>query len=1277
MKRDSCIYEASTLATIRTTDETSSQRKPQISCLMCKTGFALAIDKTFAFFTLTCDKLVWKYDFDRIIKALLVPEEGPTICVSLDDLTIVRINVETEKLLIFPPTCFPPNALKSKLLRFVHHNDNMFSIFSSGMIVDMKNVFIEVDFGDEDLIVLDGNHPDHKFREAAKNNEIQEEVTAVSGTSSPCHFYFCTSELLYSWSEERDQMLGELCLSEKLKLKKLEVTTDKRYIVCLSEDGELFLLSHTSLTFLFALTERFVSDFVLVDSSLEGPMANETMTSVLYLTDDHKLCLHDLDAGECTFRLTVTDNVFLPDQQLNAEGVMYLDINTDSVMIKVVEETAPESRLERLLQRGKFEQAKQFAAVFKLDQESVLKAQVQWLMGTFSLWNRFKEQTLSDNYTEMRSILNSIKDVEFVAEVCTKTVAPDVQKTMQLYSYAADRLSLVTNTEEALRLQPVIEKVKSLQLTLGTFISHESPTSEEWLHYSSRNLVLLCLQFISQLDEEEDEVECKKLQFYDNRETIDELMNKPNGILHVLDEANKLHQEGDFVIGQIKRRKEGNHVKAANEEEFTVAHYTGKVTYNAISMCSKNRDFLPPELTEVMRTSTDPVVKQLFTNKLSRTGNVTIMQENTENITSSDAKDKGKKRWGALLMDSKGNVRRYNTVSKGEFSQTRGIRTAAATFRSTCLELLRMLSLGSTHFVRCLRTDLSRNAGVFQTNIVKQQLRGLAVIDTARARKTGFSHRISFDKFIDGYQFLAFDFDENVDKTKENCRLLMIRLKMEGWRLGNTKVFLKYYNEEFLSRLYETQVKKIVKVQSMLRAFLAKRTVAKKKSFSRESSLTAENHSKSLNQDEAATVIQRHIKGYCVRRKYGPLTTSTGKLDNATAMFIREYFKRWKTKSMFQVLLLYRAQKHQDLIYFSQQVHLYSQSAVSAMISLSGEKVNLDLVDTEVDRDEFIGKYELSVWKLPFRIKELPFLDSSDLCSSVYQRISPGDEVPWDEPFKSLHKGCQTTLKTDGIGFNTLRKQKKKFTNFVDTPYDRDPDSANRSYSRQSYNDDFDDEDDIIMALSGPSRVQSPIERLAPSRTPRNSPIPPSTPKKTPGKKAPPPPPLYNRPRTPTPDRDEEFNNNNELVDFRRKLRPTRNLQKIDPVFELEMKGKEMNMNSQDNTDDPPYNFQAMLRKTDNKFSVHKGKRNDENDATNNNFSSPNNINERLQGQTDKKKCFIRKDSFENLKRMVATSKDFAKDGCRPSSIFENGDVDNFRNEILPGFVVIGKVTDL
>lgn len=84
--------------------------------------------------------------------------------------------------------------------------------------------------------------------------------------------------------------------------------------------------------------------------------------------------------------------------------------------------------------------------------------------------------------------------------------------------------------------------------------------------------------------------------------------------------------------------------------------------------------------------------------------------------------------------------------------------------------------------------------------MVHQQLRALAVLDTAVARQRGFPQRVSFQEFLRRYKFLAFDFDESVDLTKDNCRLLLIRLKMEGWAIGSSKVFLKYYNVEYLSR---------------------------------------------------------------------------------------------------------------------------------------------------------------------------------------------------------------------------------------------------------------------------------------------------------------------------------------------------------------------------------------------------------------------------------------------------------------------------------------------
>lgn len=47
---------------------------------------------------------------------------------------------------------------------------------------------------------------------------------------------------------------------------------------------------------------------------------------------------------------------------------------------------------------------------------------------------------------------------------------------------------------------------------------------------------------------------------------------------------------------------------------------------------------------------------------------------------------------------------------------------------------------------------------------------------------------------------------------------------------------------------------------------------------------------------------------------------STGLLNQETANFLRLYVKRWRQKSIFQILLHYRAARYQDLVNLSQQV---------------------------------------------------------------------------------------------------------------------------------------------------------------------------------------------------------------------------------------------------------------------------------------------------------------------------------------------------------------------
>ena len=43
--------------------------------------------------------------------------------------------------------------------------------------------------------------------------------------------------------------------------------------------------------------------------------------------------------------------------------------------------------------------------------------------------------------------------------------------------------------------------------------------------------------------------------------------------------------------------------------------------------------------------------------------------------------------------------------------------------------------------------------------------------------------------------------------TADCCRLLLLRLSMDGWAVGRTKVFLKYYHVEYLAKLYDKQVR--------------------------------------------------------------------------------------------------------------------------------------------------------------------------------------------------------------------------------------------------------------------------------------------------------------------------------------------------------------------------------------------------------------------------------------------------------------------------------------
>ncbi|XP_063238781.1 myosin-IIIb-like [Bacillus rossius redtenbacheri] len=404
------------------------------------------------------------------------------------------------------------------------------------------------------------------------------------------------------------------------------------------------------------------------------------------------------------------------------------------------------------------------------------------------------------------------------------------------------------------------------------------------------------------------------VEFSDNRPVLDMLLSRPLGLLALLDEESRFPRATDGSLIE----KFHNNVKSkfyvrpkSNAPCFAVHHYAGRVVYRAEGLLDKNRNFLPPEVIQLLRQSHRDTVRYLFQCPLTKTGNLCSAVPESPRVT-----------------PGLGSKDKYS--SHGLASQSRAQQTVATYFRYSLMDLLQKMVSGTPQFVRCVKPSDSRRPLLFDPPKVVRQLRYTGVLETIRIRQSGFSHRIPFGDFLKRYCFLAFGFDERVVASRDNCRLLLVRLKMDGWALGKTKVFLKYYHIEYLSKLYEDQVRKIVLAQACVRRWLqrvrykrARRQVAssavtlqryvrgwitrrryqdqrraeearrqreelaaaskgnkpapwgKAKLIRRISALNVEEKEnnlpkKNLDQESAAVVIQSHFRGYTVRRRWGP-----------------------------------------------------------------------------------------------------------------------------------------------------------------------------------------------------------------------------------------------------------------------------------------------------------------------------------------------------------------------------------------------------------------------
>uniref|UniRef100_A0A8C5AQU4 non-specific serine/threonine protein kinase n=1 Tax=Gadus morhua TaxID=8049 RepID=A0A8C5AQU4_GADMO len=300
-----------------------------------------------------------------------------------------------------------------------------------------------------------------------------------------------------------------------------------------------------------------------------------------------------------------------------------------------------------------------------------------------------------------------------------------------------------------------------------------------------------------------EEVDVRMIEYEDNRPLLDMFLQKPMGLLSLLDEESRFPQATDqTLVEKFEVNLKSKHFWRPMRVDlgFGINHYAGKVIYNASGFLAKNRDMLPADIVLLLRSSENLLISKLVTHPLTKTGYIT--RSLTTFIETQSCGDSGEA-----------------THHPRETTNMR-TQTVSSYFRYSLMDLLSKMVSGQPHFVRCIKPNNDRQAHRFDQEKVVVQLRYTGVLETAKIRRQGYSHRILFANFVTRYSILAFRANEEPAATPESCTAILEKAKLENWAMGKTKVFLKYFHVEHLNLVVQRASNRIVLVQACVRGWL-------------------------------------------------------------------------------------------------------------------------------------------------------------------------------------------------------------------------------------------------------------------------------------------------------------------------------------------------------------------------------------------------------------------------------------------------------------------------
>ncbi|XP_043688998.1 myosin-2-like isoform X2 [Telopea speciosissima] len=379
-------------------------------------------------------------------------------------------------------------------------------------------------------------------------------------------------------------------------------------------------------------------------------------------------------------------------------------------------------------------------------------------------------------------------------------------------------------------------------LDIYGFESFEKNSFEQFcINYANERLQQHFNRHLLKLEQEEyshDGIDWTQVDFEDNQDCLNLFEKKPLGLLSLLDEESTFPKATDLTLAnKLKQHLNANPCfKGTRGGVFSVRHYAGEVLYDTSGFLEKNRDPLHSDSIQLL-SSCSCKLPQLFASKM--------LNQSQKPVNPA---------WRLGASDS----------------QKQSVGTK---FKGQLFKLLQRLENTTPHFIRCIKPNSKQLPGLYEQDLILQQLRCCGVLEVVRISRSGYPTRMTHQQFATRYGFLLSENSASQDPLSISVSILQqFNVLPEMYQVGYTKLFFRTGQIGALEDKRKQSMDAILGIQKCFRGHLArccfhdlKRGITTMQSFVRGEN--ARRCYQILTKKQmAVALIQKHMKEQIARR---------------------------------------------------------------------------------------------------------------------------------------------------------------------------------------------------------------------------------------------------------------------------------------------------------------------------------------------------------------------------------------------------------------------------